>query len=519
MQPITIIIPTIAGREASLAQVIAGLEAQTVGAGAFQVIIIQDGEGMAPPEPSTLSPWLRVLSHERRRGLAAARNTAVASVETELAMFIDDDIIPAPGVIEAHLAFHRRHRDPLVMGAGEVTWKGHPHYNGLMDWNEHQSDWSIFRSLRPDQCFPYLVGGFTSFWTETIRTLRFNETFTRYGCEDHELGYRFFRRGGRLRFVDQAPGLHLKVVTAASLYREMRQGIWSKWLFLPDYPDLVGTPTGLITAVQMERQGADPDVFIRMLDQFAASAHNRMAVSTDLLIRFLFGLAHCHGLMDFWKDRFPGFEAAAEHVYRGYVAGEMALPEALEAALAACPTMPWIRLYAARHTQEPALRIARLEQILEAHPSYALVFLERLEQLSGADRIASEVERWTAAHLAGMERSSQQATALACGRILARHGLDGQALEHLQFAAEFECWDEGQLRCARQAWRELALRHERRGEADLAASCRARQFQLSAGTVRELKDRLQLCGPHETLLAGHLGKWLALLGEPEESRS
>lgn len=514
MKQITIIIPTIAGRQDSLAQVLKGLEAQTAGTGAFDVILIQDGPGLPPP-PSTLLP-LRVLSHDRNRGLAAARNTAIDAVQTELAMFIDDDIIPDPGVVAAHLAFHERHRDPMVMGAGRVTWEGHPRYNGLMDWTEHRGDWALFRSLAPDQCFPYWVGGFTSFHARVIRELRFDETFTRYACEDHELGYRFFRKGGRLRFVDQAAGLHLKYVTGTSLYREMRQGTWSKWQLFQDYPDIVGGPTALISAIQMERQAAAPDLIIEMLDQFSTGVHNRMTLSTEALIRFLSGLAHCHGLLDFWRARYPGFEAAGHHLYDGFVTGSAPLHETLEAALEACPSMPWIRLHASRHTPDPHLRLARLEQILEAYPSYGMVFLERLGLLQDRERVTRDIDLWATAHLENMERSNQQGMHLALGRVLARHGWEEDALERFTLAAHFECWDEGQLVCSRQAWRELALIHERQGDGQGAAACRERQFETPPQAVAALRERLDLCGPHEPLLSGHLRQCLGLLGEPKD---
>jgi GT2 family glycosyltransferase len=512
MQPITVIIPTIGGREDTLQQALQGLEQQTLGLDAFELIIVQDGGGGAPLPSSPLLPRTRVFRHETRRGAAAARNTALDHTRTGLGLFMDDDIVPTPGVLEAHLAFHRKHQDPLVMGAGRVSWRGHPQHNGLMTWNETQ-DWSVFLDLAPDQCFPYWVSGFTSFQVEIMRRLRFNEAFTRYACEDHELGYRFFREGGRLRFIDQAEGLHLKRVTSESTYQDHRHGAWSKWVLGRSYPDATGTPTSLITAIQMDRQGEDPAPIIAMLDRFAGAARNRMTVSTDLLMPFLCGLAACHGMLDYWRAEYPGFDAAADRLFQGFVAGQEGLAECVEAALRACPSMPWIQLYAARHGN-PEARAALLRGLLGAHPTYALVFLEHLAQLTDPAEVEREADRFFPAMSRCLERSTEQNCAYRAGMILLRHGRLRPATALLEAAADFECWDEGQLVCARRALRELKILHAVNADPAVVNPYEERQYRMPAGAVRDMARRLDLCGPDETLLSGHMKKWLELMGEP-----
>jgi GT2 family glycosyltransferase len=513
MKEMTIIIPTMSGREEVLAQMLRGLEEQDAGLDAFDVIVVQDGGGAAPGPDSPLHRSTRVFRHDLRRGLSAVRNTGLAQVRTPLAMFIDDDIIPSPGVLRAHLAFHARHHDPLVMGAGRVTWRGHPKYNGMMEWLETVGDWSLFHRLAPDQCFPYWIGGYTSFFAETLRDLAFDETFTLYGCEDHELGYRFFRQGGRLRFVDQAEGLHLKWVTAGSTYREGRSGGYNKWLLSARYPDVTGTPMGLITAIQMERQVPDHQPVLDMLDRFATGVHNQLKRSTGLLFQFVSGLANGHGQLDYWREAFPGFDDAAEHLYHGYVTGGEDLGEALAAALSACPTMPWIGLHAARHTQDLTLRKERLRRILARYPAYSLVQLELLECLDDPVEAEQSIDHFASEQLAGLERSGAQTFTYKAAMILLRLGRAARAEVLLNQAADFECWEEGQLIIARRALKELGALHAGRGDAARAAACVERQHQMPAGSVQALKDRASLCGPHESILKSCSNEWLTTMGE------
>lgn len=92
-----------------LPKLLAGLAAQTLPHGDFEVLIVDDCspdstaavlEGAAAGLPFAL----RVIRHTRNRGAAAGRNTAWRAAAAPIVAFTDDDCVPTPRWLEAGLA-------------------------------------------------------------------------------------------------------------------------------------------------------------------------------------------------------------------------------------------------------------------------------------------------------------------------------------------------------------------------------------------------------------------------------
>jgi len=100
---VTVIIPTL-NRRMLLLRTLHSVLAQT-GVPVF-VVVVDDGgdDGIEDAVEALGDPRVRLLRHENRRGVSAARNSGLALATTEWVAFVDDDDIWAPDKLQAQLA-------------------------------------------------------------------------------------------------------------------------------------------------------------------------------------------------------------------------------------------------------------------------------------------------------------------------------------------------------------------------------------------------------------------------------
>lgn len=87
-----------------------GLCAQTLARQRYEVLVVEDGSAAGEAELVRAFAPLLPVSHARppRPGRLSARNHGVLLATGELVLFLDDDTVPTPGLLEAHCAAHRR---------------------------------------------------------------------------------------------------------------------------------------------------------------------------------------------------------------------------------------------------------------------------------------------------------------------------------------------------------------------------------------------------------------------------
>lgn len=163
---------------------------QTISSNAYEVVLVDDGSSDGTPQVieaarQRASCAFTVIA-QANAGLARARNAGIARARGERIIFIDDDVLPIPAFVAAHLNAHRRAPNAIVRGAVINTQ-------------------SFERLPTPTWTLADYSGNF--FWTSNVsvplgtlqRVGSFTEAFREYGWEDIELGLRL--RAARVRAV------------------------------------------------------------------------------------------------------------------------------------------------------------------------------------------------------------------------------------------------------------------------------------------------------------------------------
>lgn len=197
---------------------LAALEGQTYPRHLFEVVVVDDGSDppLAPPAESPLD--VRVLRQEDRGfGLARARNTGARAAAHEILVFLDCDMMPESGWLAAHARWHHAANDALTLGfrshvdmaginADSVRERSGSLAELFADRPTERPGWIEFHMTRTreltshdDDAFRAVTGGnlgISRAFFEAVGGL--DETFTQWGAEDTEFGYRAFTSGGLL---------------------------------------------------------------------------------------------------------------------------------------------------------------------------------------------------------------------------------------------------------------------------------------------------------------------------------
>nr|WP_119611982.1 glycosyltransferase family 2 protein [Streptomyces acidiscabies] len=119
---VSVVVPT-RDRTTRLLLTLTALGHQTLDRERFEVVLVDDApeRGAVEEVLSALPPGLPVRQATTGgRGVACARNTGARLARGELLLFLDDDTLATPGLLEAHLAAHREAPGATVVH-GAVT--------------------------------------------------------------------------------------------------------------------------------------------------------------------------------------------------------------------------------------------------------------------------------------------------------------------------------------------------------------------------------------------------------------
>ena len=110
------IVPT-RGRPEYLRVTLASLAAQDLGEGAYEVVVVDDGQSADTRAIAEDAPGpVRYVEREGVPGLNSARNTGIAAAGSDLIVLVDDDVEAPPDWLPALIEGRRRHPEALCFG-------------------------------------------------------------------------------------------------------------------------------------------------------------------------------------------------------------------------------------------------------------------------------------------------------------------------------------------------------------------------------------------------------------------
>ena len=214
---VSVVVPTY-NRCNSLRRLLLALVRQTTDD--FEVVVVDDGSSDGTPEMVRdlhVGYALRTVT-QANAGPAAARNRGVQEARSELVLFLDDDVVPIPELIELHLAVHGANPRTVVIGpmVPPPNWSR----PAWIRWEEEMLDEQYQAMLAGEyECTPrqFYTANASLHRTAFLEVGGFDRTFKR--AEDVELAYRMRDRGATFTFLPDALVYHYAERTFAAWCR------------------------------------------------------------------------------------------------------------------------------------------------------------------------------------------------------------------------------------------------------------------------------------------------------------
>jgi glycosyltransferase involved in cell wall biosynthesis len=216
---LSVVVPSY-NRRAGIERLLRALGEQTLPFDRFEVVVVDDGstDGTSAALTSLTPPYRLRLLEQANAGPAAARNAGLHHAEGRTIVFLDDDVVPDPVLLEAHVAAQGDAEDLVVVGPmyPPTDWPR----SVWVRWEERQllkQYDAMDRGLYTCTPRQFYTGNASAPRALLLSAGGFDARFKR--AEDVELAFRLWAMGARFHFEPDAAVLHYASRSFASWRR------------------------------------------------------------------------------------------------------------------------------------------------------------------------------------------------------------------------------------------------------------------------------------------------------------
>ncbi len=205
---ISVVIPSY-NRKDLLKDMMQALSSQTMPAEQFEVIVVLDGSTDGSKQMLNMMrvPFSLRAIYQENSGVSVARNNGARAARGEFVVFLDDDILPAPELLEEHIRTQLSNHSGVVLGL--LVGAGEGKRGGWNIWEERvvaKHYKAMSEGRRPAAGRRLYSGNFSVHREFFLNAGGFNESLRR--GEDVELGFRLERDGVPFYFNPKASVVH-----------------------------------------------------------------------------------------------------------------------------------------------------------------------------------------------------------------------------------------------------------------------------------------------------------------------
>lgn len=189
----------------------------------FEVLVVENGSAVTESLRSRFPQFH--FFQRMERGVCAARNLGLRQARGELLIFLDDDVLPSPRLVAAHLHAQRGSANRVVIGRIDFTQDRTAQCFGVARNAADSNRWTQ-RMLQTPGVYrapaDFATGNFSLRRDLLQKVGGFDEAFDPYGGEEMDLALRLEQEGAQFVFEARACGLHVGLEEESTFYEKAR---------------------------------------------------------------------------------------------------------------------------------------------------------------------------------------------------------------------------------------------------------------------------------------------------------